>query len=71
MSDQLKASLVRFAKALIAAGITGAAAGTLAAVANPNATATVIAVAAASGFISAVLLAAEKYLTWTDPAKPA
>lgn len=66
MSDQLKASLVRFGKALLAAGMAGAAGAVLLAIQNPNATAQFIAASAASGFIAAVLLAAEKFLNWQD-----
>lgn len=66
MTPQLKAALVRFGKALLAAGMAGAAGAVLLAVQNPNATAQFIAASAASGFITAVLLAAEKYLNWQD-----
>ena len=66
MNAQLKASLVRFGKALLAAGMAGAAGAALLAIKTPDATASFVAASAASGFVTAVLLAAEKYLNWQD-----
>ena len=71
---QLHATLLRFAKTIVAAGIAGAAGAVVLALQNNSgATAQFIAAAAATGFITGVLLAAEKYLTWTEvpPAPPA
>lgn len=67
MNAQLKATIARFFKVIIAAGIAGASTATLVALQVPNATGAVVALAAANGFIAAVLLAAEKYLTFTPP----
>lgn len=69
---RLKAALLRFAKSLVATGITTAVGFVILAVKDPNATATFVADAAASGFVFGVILACEKWLTWfEDPTQPA
>lgn len=76
-SDRQKATIYRFAKtlagfsaALLTAGVAGAGQAVLDVLkTNPNAGASLVVYTAGTAFLSAVILAAEKFLTWDTSAQ--
>ena len=65
MDDRLKSTLRRFAWTLVYAGIGSACAAVLT-LNLDSATPKVVIGAAVTGFISGVMYAAQKFLTWTE-----